>query len=201
MALSMSIKFLGPYTLTGKDSLFKSPIVHSNGIYLTTISWEKSFLTHYVGETGRDFWTRFVEHTQHNLSGNYESYIPEKFAKGKIEYLWGSRNAKDQRERIEEIFEQFPEKAVKVFEYLKTYRYFLGELTFSNDEKSNSKRNTRLRRRMEGAIVKTLKENDEVKEFHFKKGNYTSRKEGEEEIKLSISGNDKIIGLPNEIIC
>ena len=51
---------------------------------------------------------------------NYESYIPEKFAQGKIEYLWGSRNAKDQRERIEEIFEQFPENAVKVFEYLKT---------------------------------------------------------------------------------
>ena len=145
----MDIEFLGPYTLTGKDSLFKSPIVYNNGIYLYTIPWDEEFLTYYIGETGRNFWTRFVEHTQHNLSGNYESYIPEKFAQGKIEYLWGSRNAKDQRERIEEIFEQFPENAVKVFEYLKTYRYFLGKLKFPNGGKSNNKPNTRLRRRLE----------------------------------------------------
>ena len=88
-----------------------------------------------------------------------------------------------------------------LFEYLKTYRYFLGKLKFPNGEKSNNKANTRLRRRLEGAIVKTLKKNKEVKEFHFKKGNYTSRKEGEEEIKLNIFGHDKIIGLPNAIIC
>jgi len=201
MVLLMDIEFLGPYTLTGKNSVFKSSIIRSNGIYLHTIPWEEAFLTYYVGETGRNFWIRFVEHTQHNLSGRYESHIPDKFAEGNIEYLWGSRNAKDQRERIEEIFEKFPENAVKVFDYLSTYRYFLGELKFPNEEKTNTKENTRLRRRIEGAIVKNLKMNEEVKKFHFKKGNYTSKMDEEEEIQLKISGNKKIIGLSDEIIC
>lgn len=197
----MNIEFLGPYTLTGENSFFRSPAINSNGIYLYTISWKSEFLTYYVGETGRDFWTRFVEHTSHNLSGNYRSFNPDKFAKGEIEYLWGSRSAKDKRERMEEIIEDYPKNATKVFDYLSTYRYFLGELKFPNGEKSNTKENTRLRRRLEGAIVKTLKMNEEVKKFHFEKGNYTSKMDGEEEIKLKISGNKKIIGLPNEIIC
>ena len=84
---------------------------------------------------------------------------------------------------------------------MSAYRYFLGELKCPNEEKSNSKGNTRFRRRLEGAIVKTLKMNEEVKKFHFKKGNYTSKKEGEEEIQLRITGSSKIIGLPNQIIC
>ena len=201
MVLLMDIEFLGPYTLTGKDSFFRSPVINSNGIYLYTIPWNKEFLTYYVGETGRDFWTRFVEHTSHNLSGNYRSFNPDKFAKGEIEYLWGSRSAKDKRERMEKIIEDYPKNATKVFDYLSTYRYFLGELKFPNEEKSNSKGNTRLRRRLEGAIVKTLKMNEEVEKFHFEKGNYTSKMDGEEEINLKITGSSKIIGLPNEIIC
>lgn len=194
MTQILELCWYGPYGLyeTDIDSVFITNLSDQKGIYLWTVPIEKKYLTYYVGETGRSFATRFVEHTKDVLNGFYHIYDPSQFSKGRKTLIWGGMWKPDRKSpsTMLEFLNRYIEMAPQLLEFLRQLRFFLAP---TNAEK-------RIRQRAEAAIAKRLLDqpgliggfqDDDIK--------YWPRRVNEEPILLKMKSFEPVLGLCSEL--
>ena len=144
------MRWYGPYKWYGtkNDSLFTQPEAKESGIYLWAIPFEKRYLTYYVGETGRSFANRIIEHTRYYLHGFYRVYDPRQFAEGKKRLVWGGMWKPGTRGpiRMLEFLNRYAELSTVIYEFLGQFRIFVVPLSVEK----------RIRQRVEAAIANRL---------------------------------------------
>lgn len=187
----LKICFSGPYSWHGAPDapcLFEMPIRKRFGIYLFTVPQPEGALIYYVGETGRSFGIRFLEHFQEHFSGCYHLYEPTSFSKGsKEDCLWRGKYDKSFKFSIASFIERITELTPAIIELGKLYRFFLASIDGDR----------RLRQRIEAAIARHLYDQPGlIGQFQDKGIRYKPKRPDEEEILVSIESEVKIMGLP-----
>ena len=134
------LDFSWPYSWCGRTAVpcvFEAEISRKMGIYLWTVHMDGSELIYYVGETGRDFGTRMLEHFREHCSGGYHIYTPPEFRRGVKIPLWTT---------IGEFLERASELWPAIVELAGVYRFFCAPLESDR----------RTRERIEAAIARHL---------------------------------------------
>jgi len=190
------ILWYGPFKFCGTedDSIFTTPEAKQPGIYLWTVPYKKQYLTYYVGETGRSFAERFVEHTQSCLNGYYRIYDPRQLANGSKLLVWDGLWKKEYRgmvpKRMLEFVNRYLELAPVINAYLRQFRIFLAPINV----------NERIRQRIEGAIASRLYEQSGlIGEFQDEDIRYRPRRNDEEPISVKMVDFEPILGLCSEL--
>lgn len=189
----MEVRFAGPFSwisTPNSPSLFSGGMEKQSGIYLWAVPLPDGYLVSYVGETGRDFSTRMIEHFKEYASCMYHLYDPQMLSQGKKIQIWPGRYDKADRKSPQECIEQYSVLSDTVSASLRVYRFLLAPLECEK----------RLRRRIEASIARTLLSvPGEVGEFLDKGIVYQPRREAEDSIEVAISSSVKIIGLPERL--
>ena len=191
----IEMQWHGPYVLYGMkdDSFFTQPETKKSGIYLWTIPFEKRFLTHYVGETGRSFATRIIEHTRDYLNGFYRVYDPRQFAEGKKKLVWGGMWKSGRRgpHLMLEFLNRYSELSTVIYEFLGQFRIFVAPLDVEE----------RIRQRIEAAIANRLFEQPGlIGKFQDEDIRYRPRRTDEEPISVKMVSFESILGLCSELV-
>jgi hypothetical protein len=202
MTIKIEAELLGPFKspkkYANRDSIFKE-----SGIYIWTIPWDGRFLTNYVGETGTSFARRLLEHRRWYYTGEYRVYEPNEFLKGNKKIIWGGLWWFKKTIKDEKLLNQIETNIGKgkgkynneIEELVDSFRVFLIPLTYLNGLSPLEKENKRIRRRIEGALVRKLASNPDVFHFHDFTGEFTDKSEDDEEIQLHLKKATQIIGL------
>ena len=186
------MQLYGPYRLYGKkdECLFKASEATKSGIYLWTILFNKKYLTYYVGETGRSFKTRFIEHTRDYLYGLYRVYDPAQFAQGKKKLVWEGMWQPDTRGRIDEFLNRYLELSPVIYSLLGKFKIFLAPL---NAEK-------RIRQRIEGSLAQKLQQHSDLTRNFFDSGiRYFTKQVDEPPIHVTIISKERVLGLSHKL--
>ncbi len=186
----IDLSFSGPYSWLGAPdaaSIFSADVGKLAGVYLWTVPLSEGHLIYYVGETGRSFRERLLEHYREHASCFYHLYAPSEFAKGEKRLVWPGRYDLDDRKTAVECIEQYPRLAPCVAELTRLYRFMLAPLTVEY----------RLRQRVEAAIACHLYHVDGLAGTFQDKGiRYRPRVEAEEPIACTIRSSVPLLGLP-----
>ena len=206
MTIKIEAELLGPFD-SPKPYVNRDPIFKESGIYIWTIPWNGRFLTNYVGETGTSFARRLLEHRRWYYTGEYRVYEPKEFLNGNKKIIWGGlwwfkKTIKD--EKLLEQIEAYMEKGKgkynnEIEELVDSFRVFLIPLTYLNGLSPLEKENKRIRRRIEGALVRKLASDPDVFHFHDFTGEFTDKSEDDEEIQLHLKNATQIIGLEEDM--
>ena len=190
----IKICFSGPYSWHGSPEapcIFEESIQKKSGIYLWTVPQEEGSLIYYVGETGREFKIRLLEHFQEHFSGCYHLYEPTSLSKGNKVCLWPGKYDKSFKFSIGSFLERVTELMPTIIELAKLYRFFLAPMECE----------TRLRQRVEASIANHLyNQPGLIGQFQDKGIRYKPRKPEEEGIWLSIEADPRIMGLPSGLM-
>ena len=190
----LEVRWHGPYKFFGAkdDSVLTTSLSSQLGIYLWTIPFEDKYLTYYVGETGRSFAIRFMEHARDLLNGLYRIYDPDEFAEGRKTMVWGGMwkpGRKDPGTMLE-FLNRYLEMSQFIYRYLGQFRFFLAPI---NVEK-------RIRQRIEAAIAKKLhQQTGLVGNFQDSDIRYLPRRAGEQPISVIIKFFEPVLGLSSEL--
>ena len=193
MAADIEVHFEGPFSwpgLPGAPSVFEVDAAKAAGIYLWAVPLPQGHLIYYVGETGRTFRIRLLEHYKEHASGFYHLYSPPEFARGKKVLAWpGHYDVKDKRS-VQECIAQYRLLTGPVSELATTYRFFLASTTCED----------RLRRRVEAAIASALYEAPEpVGTFQDAGIRYSHRREDETPLICTVTSSQPLMGMPVEL--
>jgi len=191
----LEIIWHGPYTLYGAESnsVLTTPLSKRKGIYLWTVPIEDKYLTYYVGETGRSFATRFVEHTRDVLYGLYRVYDPNKFAQGSKILIWEGMWKPERRSShtMLEFLNRYLELSPLFYQFLGQLRFFLAPV---DAEK-------RIRQRIEAAIAKKLlQQHGIVGEFQDNDIRYLPKRVDEGSITVTMKSFEPILGLTSKLL-
>jgi hypothetical protein len=189
----LHLYWAGPFgwTRQNKNCFFDFDISNEQGVYLWTVNFDSnSFLTYYVGETGRTFAKRFQEHTKEYMSGVYRIYDPDKFSKGIKELIWGGLWQKDREHLWPDFIEKFSELAPMIYKLLTCFHLFFAPIQVE----------TTIRKRIEASVGKTLKNtNETTKAFFDDTAVFRIRKDSEPLIHIINHTDSKIIGMKKVI--
>jgi len=187
------VEFSGPYSWNGSaetTSIFDAEISKNAGIYLWTVSYGDAELIYYVGETGRNFAIRMLEHFQEHCSGGYHLYNPSLFRLGQKECLWPGRYDPTQRTSIGGFLQQASELFPVILELAVLYRFFLAPLNGT----------PRLRKRIEAAIATHLyHQAGIIGSFQDRGIRYASRRVDEQPEFAEIRCSHTLLGLPEKL--
>ena len=189
MSSKLVVRFQGPFSwCDGDRCIFTSPLGKRRGVYLWTVEYYRGGdLVYYVGETGRQFSKRMLEHFQEHMSGGYHLYEPGEFRRGNKVMLWPGRYDPAWRTTAGEFLERFRVLAGAVEELARMYRFWLAPLEVER----------RLRERIEAAIAEHLyAQPGVVGGFQDEGIRYRGRREGEEPIEIVFEAEGEILGLP-----
>jgi hypothetical protein len=191
----LELRWYGPYRWYGTNDacIFAIPEAEKPGIYLWTIPFESGYLAYYVGETGRPFADRFIEHTRDYLYGFYRVYDPKEFAKGKKTLVWDGMWKSDRRDMkyMLEFLNRYLELSQVVYEFLGQLRIFVGPLDVKE----------RIRQRIEATLADSLrKQPGLIGKFQDADIRYRKRQANEKPISVTMTSNEQILGLCNELI-
>lgn len=186
------VKWYGPFEWYGENSIFSHPLGEEGGIYLFTAPFEGKHLIYYVGETGRSFIQRFLEHTQAYLSGLSRVYEPTEFVKGKKVFAWeGMWNTYTRPKRMVEFLNRHVKLSPIILRFLQCMRVFIAPL---NEDK-------RIIERIEAAIHHRLDEQAGIiGTFQDDDIRYRSKRDDEEPIIIKMSQTESLLGINNQII-
>jgi hypothetical protein len=174
------------------DSVLISPESGKTGVYLWTVPYQEKYLAYYVGETGKSFAHRTMQHTQYYLNGFYRVYDPKEFVKGSKSLIWGGmwKTGRKGPDTMLEFLNQYTELSTEIDKFLKAFRIFLAPL--------DSER--RIRQRIEAAINSRLCEQPGiVGSFQDKDIKYLPKRADEDAILVRINSHEPILGLANEL--
>ena len=93
-AQTIIVEFIGPLSWiegNGIPSILKAEAGKKSGVYLWTVQIDEGELVYYVGQTGRSFSQRMIEHFKEHMSGGYHLYEPDQFSRGQKVLLWPGR--------------------------------------------------------------------------------------------------------------
>jgi hypothetical protein len=193
-ARSIVVEFKGPFSWAssgGVPYIAETKIgQEESGVYLWTVQLDEGELMYYVGQTGRVFEKRMLEHFRQHMSGGYHLYEPEEFSQDRKVLLWPGRYGPDREPSVSLFIEHFPELASAIGDLARLYRFYLAPLECSK----------RLRERIEAAIADHLyAQPGIVGEFQDQGITYRPRWDSEEPIQAVIRCGDKLIGLPKSL--
>lgn len=185
----MELNFQGPYVFHSDNNnlIFNEPISHQAGIYLWAINYKNGYLIEYIGETGVLFYKRMKEHFIQTVGGNYRICDPQSLKEGKVKIIWNGMWRKGTRDKMPSFLNSYTQLCPVIQNYLKTVEIFLAP--FEADRK--------LRRRIEGAIAKFIKEQPSpIGDLLPSDIRYTLRKKSEKPIAVQLKSSKKIFGFP-----
>jgi hypothetical protein len=151
MARPLELSFTGPYSWLPSElpSVLDAECAGRAGIYLWTVNTDSSGeLIYYVGETGRNFRSRFVEHFKEQLAGWYRLYDPTLMRAGKKRLLWRGMYGRDKEESPTLFVAQLPSLAPALQSYVRLIRFHLAPVDVE----------ARLRKRIEAALAAHLRD-------------------------------------------
>jgi hypothetical protein len=184
------IDFRGPFAwpdLQNAPSVFSAPEGKSAGIYLWTVPTSMGYLVYYVGQTGRSFRDRFLEHYKEHAAGLYHLYVPEDFIKGRKTEIWPGRYDRDRRKSLLDCISNYGSLAPSIAAIASTYRFLLAPL----------EADTRIRQRVEAALATAFSEiPGEFGEFQEEGIVYRPRRPAESPIACDVRASVDVVGLP-----
>lgn len=190
---AVSLEFSGPFKLYGAKGklLFDQKVARLAGVYLWTVRFRGGFLINYVGETGNSFYRRMKDHMIQCLGGNYRICDAEQLLEGRKIILWNGMWRKGTRDLMPMfVDEKYVELAPRIRDYLKVLDIFVAP--FDTDK--------RTRRRIEGAIAFSLREQDDpIGSFISEDVRYSGRKQNETPIQVAITSSAKLLGLDHQL--
>jgi hypothetical protein len=145
----VEVSFSGPFSWPGTPdapSVFDAEVRRLPGIYLWTVPLPEGHLVNYVGETGRSFEVRLLEHYKDHMTCMYHLYSPAEFAQGKKVVKWPGRYDPADRKSVRECLDQCAKFSSLANENAHIYRFFLAPLSCEK----------RTRLRIEAAIAEAL---------------------------------------------
>jgi hypothetical protein len=190
---TMHLRFEGPFQWITPDplrSVLEAPQSNSPGIYLWTSHCVDGYLVSYVGETGRDFRTRMQEHLRDQLAGMYSIRDPEAFCSGCNVIVWrGLWGNLAEPGGLAEYVTRLPELVQALVGFVHAIHFHLASTTCD----------TRLRRRMEGALAASfLAQGGQVAAFLEEGVRFYPRLSHEEPVAVACSSAAPILGLPSQ---
>lgn len=157
------------------------------GVYLWTVKLDQGELVFYVGQTGRSFSLRMLEHFREHMSGGYSLYEPEEFSQGRKVLLWPGRFGPDRELSTSVFIDEFSQLSSAIVDLAKLYRFFVAPLDCDK----------RFRERIEAGISEHLhKQPGIVGEFQDTGVLYRSRLENEEPVQVRIQCEENLVGIP-----
>ena len=194
MTNQVTLAFDGPFSWSSTSdamSLFDTELRRHPGIYLWTVPQEGGHLVYYVGETGRSFQVRLLEHYLEHAACMYHIYAPVEFGRGQKVLLWPGRYDSEIHKSPGECIAEYSRLHEPVSELTNLYRFMLAPLSCEN----------RVRRRVEAAIAGTLYNAPGVVGTFQDRGiRYDPRKAEEEPIECIIISPVPILGLPSHLV-
>jgi hypothetical protein len=188
----LMLSFTGPYSwLPGRlPSVFEAPAASSPGIYLWTVeTTPHGELVYYVGETGRDFRSRFVEHLKEQVSGYYRLYDPAAMLQGDKRLLWRGLYGRGAEPTLAPFIENLERLAPPLRTFIGFVRFYLGPLEVDS----------RLRRRIEAAIADHLYGQSGPANFQDAGIRYDRRHPDEAPTEVRLDGVSTLRGLPEVV--
>jgi hypothetical protein len=193
MADKVTVRFIGPYSWPSAPdapSVFDVEARRERGIYLWTVPQRDGYLVYYVGETGRSFQLRLLEHYKEHAACMYHVYSPAEFARGEKFCLWPGHYDPADRKSTTECIAQYSKLCAPIRELTNLYRFFLAPLSCQE----------RIRRRIEAAIWGVLYAAPGIPGAFQDRGiRYYSRREDEEPIGCVITCPVPLIALPERL--
>lgn len=187
------VDFAGPFSWPGTDlapSIFTADVGRKSGVYLWTVRLDHGELVYYVGQTGRSFARRMLEHYREHTSGGYHLYEPEEFSRGRKVPLWSGLYGPGREESIMVFMRRFGEFAQVIADLAFVYRFWVAPLSCEG----------RLRERIEAAIANHLyAQPGAVGEFQDRGIRYHARYSDEEPVQIAIRCAAHLIGLPDTL--
>lgn len=193
LAEEVVVPFSGPFSWPGTPdapSVFGAELGRSCGIYIWTVPQQDGHFVYYVGETGRSFAVRLLEHYKEHATCMYHVYSPAEFGRGEKVALWPGRYDPTDRKSITECISQHLKFASQINELTYLYRFFLAPLSCEE----------RIRRRVEAAIAGALYDAPGLAGMFQDRGiRYDPRTDEEAPIGCLITSPVRLIGLPERI--
>ena len=139
MPPSERVNWSGPFQLTrsGPTSLLASPEALKHGIYIWTILLRGVHWTYYVGETGKSFLERHLEHIGLYYEGQNRIYEPGALARGKKRIVWDWAMGPSNSRRRAAFRKQFARWAPSVQRFLASLNVFL--IPYGGDKRSRER--------------------------------------------------------------
>lgn len=194
MPAEIEIEFFGPFSWPGADdapSIFTQEVARQPGIYLWAVRATNGYLIWYVGETGREFKLRLLEHYQEHAAGMYHLYEPGSLAFGSKVEIWPGRYDSANRKSIAECIAAFPSLSGSIHTLTSMYRFFVAPLACE----------PRMRKRIESAIADALYAcSGVVGEFQERGIRYHRRSPHEEPVRVTIRAGGELLGLPEGVL-
>jgi hypothetical protein len=194
MSDGVTVSFAGPFSWPGTSdapSVFDVEERREPGIYLWTVPLRAGHLIYYVGETGRNFGTRLLEHYTEHAAAMYHVYSPAEFARGEKVALWPGRFDAAHRKSGKECIAIYSQLCAQIRELTFILRFFLAPLSCED----------RIRRRVEAAIANALYAAPGIVGAFQDHGiRYDSRKNDEEPIQCVIISPVPLLGLPERFL-
>ena len=176
---------------TGDEALFSQPVVQMPGVYLWTVPIEGGLnVVYYVGESGVSFDYRLTEHTRCYLSGDYHVYDLEEFARGRRVMNWEGRMNAPQSATLPEFLSRYHELGPQIYRMLGMFKVYLAPLQADK----------RVRRRIEGAIARSLYGQDGLAGQFQEKITYWFPLVNEEPILVKMKFPEPILGMSDELL-
>jgi hypothetical protein len=192
-AQNIIVEFVGPFSWVGGDgisSILKSDTGKKSGVYLWTVRLDEGELVYYVGETGRSFAQRMLEHFREHMSGGYHLYEPHEFSRGRKALLWPGRYGPDKEPSLSVFIQRFQSLASAIADLAELYRFYVAPLDCEK----------RLRERIESGLANHLYEQPgTVGEFQDQGIIYRPRKDTEEPVQALIRCKVNLIGVPESL--
>jgi len=189
-ARSLLIEFEGPFTWPGTNlapSIFTAEVGKESGLCLWTVRLDEGSLIYYVGETGRSFAQRMLEHYREHASGGYHLYEPREFSHGRKVALWHGLYGPDREESVIAFIRRFKELSPAIAELADLYQFYVAPLRCEK----------RLRERIEAALAGHLYEQPGiVGEFQDSGIRYHGRSADEDAVQAGIRCTTHLLGVP-----
>ena len=189
----MVVSFSGPFSWPGTSdapSVFDAEVRRLPGIYLWTVSLAEGHLVYYVGETGRSFEVRLLEHYKEHAACMYHVYSPAELARGEKVALWPGRYDAEHRKFTTEFIAQHANLAPHIHALAYLYRFLLAPLSCES----------RIRQRIEAAIAGALYAAPGLAGIFQDRGiRYAPRRADEVPLGCALTSPVPLIGLPEQI--
>jgi len=189
----IAIDFHGPFKIGGNNGsiLFSNQVSRHSGIYLFTVQYNDGYLVYYVGETGKSFFERIKEHAIHYFGGNYRVYDPKAFKNAQKTLIWQGMWQRDTKDRMPIYIDKCHALVPIIRDFLKLLDIFVAPFEAE----------TRLRRRIEGAFARHLRQQPPpIGNFQDDDIRYIQRKRDETPIHVRISCSHKLHGMPSTLL-
>jgi hypothetical protein len=189
---TITVKFYGPFSWLGDDpttDIFAADLGRKSGIYLWTVKQTDGELIYYVGETGRTFSVRMLEHFKEHMSGGYHLYKPVEFACGIKVPLWPGRYDRD-RKTVAEFLQSYSVLHGPIEELVRLYRFFVAPLECE----------PRLRARIEaGLAIHLYGQEGVIGTFQDKGIRYRPRLNTEKPIQVFFEADVSLLGISGSL--